>query len=99
MTLDVLGQAERDLAEIFDWQLDQSEDRAWAFDAAIHAAFAQLLKHPFSAPDFRGIARRLVIAEWGYGIYYSVHGTRIVIRCVQHLSRDDTTILRILGEA
>jgi plasmid stabilization system protein ParE len=67
------------------------------FDEAYLAAVEQLQMFPYSAPLFAGSVRRKLIAGYDHGIFYQVHGRRIVISAVLLLKQDPEAILRRLG--
>jgi plasmid stabilization system protein ParE len=67
------------------------------FDEAYLAAVEQLLIFPNSAPRYAGQFRRKLVDGFDHGIFYQVHGKRIVVSAVLLLTQDPAAILKRLG--
>jgi plasmid stabilization system protein ParE len=66
------------------------------FEAEIRAALLRIVELPESAPIYAGEFRRLLLRRFEHGIFYRIHGARIVITAVLDLRQDPTTIRRRL---
>jgi plasmid stabilization system protein ParE len=66
------------------------------FEAEIRPALLRIVELPESAPIYAGEFRRLLLRRFEHGIFYRIHGARIVITAVLDLRQDPTTIRRRL---
>jgi plasmid stabilization system protein ParE len=66
------------------------------FEAEVRAALLRIVELPESAPIYAGEFRRLLVRRFDHGIFYRIHGARIVITAVLDLRQDPTTIRRRL---
>ena len=55
-----------------------------------------IVELPESAAIYAGEFRRLLVRRFDHGIFYRIHGTRIVVTAVLDLRQDPTTIRRRL---
>jgi hypothetical protein len=67
------------------------------FDAAVKAGLARVATFPESAPRYAGEFRRLLIRRFEHGVFYRMHGQRIVVTAVLGLRLDPEAIRRRLG--
>lgn len=67
------------------------------FEAEVRAALLRTVELPESAPVYAGEFRRLLVRKFDHGIFYRIHGTRIVVTAVLDLRQDPTTIRRRLN--
>jgi hypothetical protein len=74
---------ESGLGETFEWE--------------VRRGFAQIATYPESAPVYAGQFRRLLVRRFEHGIFYRVHGQRIVITAILSLRQSTETINRRLG--
>jgi hypothetical protein len=68
-----------------------------AFAAEVRAALLRTVELPESAPVYAGEFRRLLVRKFDHGIFYRIHGARIVVTAVLDLRQDPTTIRRRLN--
>ena len=66
------------------------------FEAEVRVALLRIVELPESAPIYAGEFRRLLVRRFEHGIFYRIHGARIVITAVLDLRQDPTTIRRRL---
>ena len=97
MEITILSGAEIDLFEAWREYEEWVPGLGDRFDEAFREATARLLVHPHSAPRFAGPFRRMLVHDFEHGIFYQVHGRRIVISAVLLLRQDPDAILRRLG--
>jgi plasmid stabilization system protein ParE len=88
---------DRELQEIFDFLEDRLPGSGERFVLNLDRSLGLLRQYPESAPRFRTLCRRLVLAS-GYGVFYQINGSRIVLVALLHLSLPIEAILRRLGE-
>jgi plasmid stabilization system protein ParE len=62
------------------------------FEAEVRAALLRIVELPESAPVYAGEFRRLLVRRFDHGIFYRVHGVRIVVTAVLDLRQDPATI-------
>ena len=67
------------------------------FEAEVRAALLRTVEPPESAPVYSGEFRRLLVRKFDHGIFYRIHGARIVVTAVLDLRQDPTTIRRRLN--
>jgi plasmid stabilization system protein ParE len=67
------------------------------FEAEVRAALLRTVELPESAPVYAGEFRRLLVRKFDHGIFYRIHGARIVVTAVLDLRQDPTTIRRRLN--
>ena len=67
-----------------------------AFEDELRRALAQIATYPESAPVYSGHFRRLLVRRFEHGIFYRVHGQRIVITAILGLRQSTETIKRRL---
>lgn len=89
MQIVFLRAAESDLLEGYATNGD-------VFYAAVDVGLEQLKSFPELAAIYQNPHRRLVLTKVPFGIYYAVHGQRIVIAGILHLRQDPETIKKRL---
>ncbi|MBV9492457.1 MAG: type II toxin-antitoxin system RelE/ParE family toxin [Verrucomicrobia bacterium] len=62
------------------------------FEAEVRTALARIVELPESAPVYAGEFRRLLVRRFEHGIFYRVHGARIVVTAVLNLRQDPAKI-------
>ena len=67
------------------------------FEAEVRAALLRTVELPESAPVYAGEFRRLLVRKFDHGIFYRIHGSRIVVTAVLDLRQDPSTIRRRLN--
>ncbi len=99
MELVTLPSAERDLLQRYGELFERSPRAADRFSNAVNDGLAQLLMQPESAPRVKGMQmRRLLLRRWKCGIFYRVHGKRLIVRAILQLSEHPAIIERRLRE-
>ena len=67
-----------------------------AFEGEVRSGLAQIAAYPKSAPVYAGQFRRLLVRRFEHGIFYRVHGQRIVITAILGLRQSTETLKRRL---
>ena len=67
------------------------------FEADVWTALLRTVELPESAPVYAGEFRRLLVRKFDHGIFYRIHGARIVVTAVLVLRQDPTIIRRRLN--
>ncbi len=93
----LLLRADADIQTAFERYEEWQEGRGVVFLRHLDAAFELLRGHPETAPVFKNGHRRLLVAGFPFGIFYSLEGNRIVVAGVSDLRQDPEAILRRLG--
>lgn len=62
------------------------------FEAEVRAGLARIVELPECAPVYAGEFRRLLVRRFEHGIFYRIHGTRIVVTAVLDLRQDPAKI-------
>ena len=95
MKLRYTARAERELAEIVSYLLNQTPADAALFVDELERGLSRLLRHPFSAQqtDMPGV-RRLSLRRFPYSVFHTVEVDEIVVLHIRHgarrpLSNDD----------
>jgi plasmid stabilization system protein ParE len=66
------------------------------FEAEVRAGLARIIELPESAPLYAGEFRRLLVQRFEHGIFYRVHGARIVVTAVLDLGKQTRRYARPL---
>ena len=93
----LLLRADADIQAAFERYEEWQEGRGVIFLRHLDAAFELLRAHPEIAPVFKHGHRRLLVAGFPFGIFYSIEGNRIIVAGVADLRQDPEAILRRLG--
>jgi hypothetical protein len=67
------------------------------FEVEVRAALFRTVELPESAPIYAGEFRRLLLRRFDHGIFYCIHGSRIVVTAVLDLRQDPSMIRRRLN--
>src|SRR3954470_9344977 len=88
MKLRYTAPAERELAEIVSYLLNQTPAGAALFVDELERGLGQLLRHPFSAQqtDMPGV-RRLPLRRFPCCVFHTIEGDEIVILHIRHGAR------------
>ena len=89
--LDVSSEAE---LEIFEAALRYARERdglGFRFEAQVTTAFARLLENPFQFPEIEEGARRALVRDFPYGVFFTMVGDLITVLAVLHLHRHPDT--------
>jgi plasmid stabilization system protein ParE len=89
--LNVSAEAE---LEIFEAALRYERERGGLglrFEAQVDAVFARLLDNPLQFPEIEEGARRALVRDFPYGVFFTVEGDIITVLAVLHLHRHPET--------
>ncbi|MCA1559922.1 MAG: type II toxin-antitoxin system RelE/ParE family toxin [Acidobacteria bacterium] len=89
--LDVASEAE---LEIFEAALRYERERVglgFRFDAQVNTVFARLLDNPFQFLEIQEGARRALVRDFPYGVFFTTEGELITVLAVLHLHRHPDT--------
>ena len=89
--LDVSSEAE---LEIFEAALRYERERAglgFRFEAQVNTVFARLLDNPFQFPAIEEGARRALVRDFPYGVFFTTDVDLIRVLAVLHLHRHPDT--------
>jgi plasmid stabilization system protein ParE len=89
--LDVSSEAE---LEIFEAALRYEREReglGFQFEAQVNAVFARLLENPFQFPEIEKSARRALVRDFPYGVFFTTGDDLITVFAVLHLHRHPDT--------
>jgi plasmid stabilization system protein ParE len=67
------------------------------FDQTVRAGLEHLAQFPTSAPVYAGEFRRLLLRRFEHGIFFRVHGSRLIVTAVLDLRQSPEVIRRRLG--
>lgn len=84
----ILGGAEMELAEAFDWYEEQAPGLGGDFILAVDATFRAIVRNPNQFPVHYRSARRAVLRRFPYCVYFHVDEKRVVVLSVFHARRD-----------
>jgi plasmid stabilization system protein ParE len=90
-SLIIRPEAERDLAEAYEWYESQLDGLGSDFLLRIDATLSSIQRTPDLYPAVYGKIRRALIRRFPYGIFYLVERNRIVVLGVLHARRDPRT--------
>jgi len=89
--LDVSSEAE---LEIFEAALRYERERAglgFRFEAQVNTVFARVLENPFQFPAIEEGARRALLRDFPYGVFFTTDVDLIRVLAVLHLHRHPDT--------
>lgn len=89
--LDVSAEAE---LEIFEAALRFERERAdlgFRFETQVNTIFARVLENPFQFPEIEDGARRALVRDFPYGVFFTMEDDLITVLAVLHLHRDPDT--------
>lgn len=89
--LDVSSEGE---LEIFEAALRYERERTGfglRFETQVNTVFARLLENPFQFPEVDEGARRALVRDFPYGVFFTVEGDVITVLAVLHLHRHPDT--------
>jgi len=84
-------EAERDLAEAYQWYESQLAGLGSDFLLRLDATLSSIQRTPDLYPTVHRKIRRALIRRFPYGIFYLVERNRIVVLGVLHARRDPRT--------
>ncbi len=89
--LDVSSEAE---LEIFEAALRYEREReglGFRFEAQVNTIFARLVENPFQCPAIEEGARRALVRDFPYGVFFTTKADLITVLAVLHLHRHPDT--------
>lgn len=96
MQIELLRGAEADLLENYVRFEELNEGLGERFYRTIDYVLERIRQFPEIAPVYQGPYRRLVVRPFGYGIFYSIEGERVMIGAILDLRQDPHSIRRRL---
>lgn len=93
----VLAGAETDLFEAWRRYEELLPGLGDRFDRTVREGLQHLEQFPESAPRYSGEFRRLLLQRFGHGIFYRVHGERLVVVAVLDLRQNPALIRQRFG--
>jgi hypothetical protein len=97
MGVELLRGAEADLLESYVRFEDTSSGLGDRFYQTLDLALERMRKHPESAPIYRGAYRRLVLRPFGFGVFYTIEGERLMVGAILDLRQNPEAIGRRLS--
>ena len=97
MEVTILAGAESDLWTAWVHYESLNPGLGAKFDEAVLSSLQRLARFPASAPLFAGEFRRLLLLRFDHGIFYRIHGSRLVVAAVIDLRKNPEEIRRRLG--
>jgi len=97
MRIELLRGAEADLLEAYVRLEDQRTGRGERFYRTLDFALERLRQHPEMAPVYRAAYRRLVLRPFGFGVFYTIAGDRLMVGAILDLRQDPEVIARRLS--
>jgi len=76
--------------EIFEAALRYERERAdlgFRFEEQVNRVFARLVENPFQFPAIEESARRALVRDFPYGVFFMVEGEIITVLAVLHMHR------------
>lgn len=89
--------AEHHFQQAYDRLENLEEGRGELLYHAVDEALSLLRRFPEMATRFGGLYRRWLIRKSKYGLFYRVHGKRLVVMALLDLRGDPRSIRRELG--
>lgn len=87
-----LYSADSDIQSAFNFYESLQPGRGEIFMRQLDIALGQLRKFPEIAPFFSGNYRRLLIAGFPFGVFYTLEGTRIIVAAILDLRQNPEVI-------
>jgi plasmid stabilization system protein ParE len=88
LRLELLAEAEEDIAEAVGWYNDRSQGLGDAFLDQVDECFARLQLRPLTFPVVRKDIRRAITKRFPYCVYFVVRGDLVVVVAVVHGRRN-----------
>ena len=92
-----LFSADADIQAAYEFYEDCQPGRGEIFLRLLDVALGRVREFPEIAPVFHGTYRRLLIADFPFGVFYSLESRRIIIAAVMDLRQDPDAIRKRLG--
>ncbi len=97
MRIELLRGAEADLLEAYVRMEERRPGLGERFYRTLDFALERLRQHPEMAPVYRGAYRRLVLRPFGFGVFYTITGDRLMVGAILDLRQDPEAIARRLS--
>src|SRR5947209_6758551 len=97
MRIELLRGAEADLLENYVRLEELRAGLGDRFYRTLDFALERLRQYPEIAPVYRGPYRRLVLRPFGFGVFYSIEGDRLMVGAILDLRQDPLSIGRRLS--
>jgi len=97
MRVELLQGAEADLLEAYVRLEEQRPGLGERFYRTLDFALERLRRHPEMAPVYMGAYRRLVLRSFGFGVFYTIAGDRLMVGSILDLRQDPEAIARRLS--
>ncbi len=89
--LDVSSEAELDIFEAALRYERERPDLGFRFEAQVNAVFTRLLDNPFLFAEIEEGARRALVRDFPYGVFFTMEDDLIAVLAVLHLHRHPDT--------
>jgi toxin ParE1/3/4 len=87
--------AERDIAHAFEWYEREREDFGYRFMARVDEAIESISENPKLYAPMIGEARRALVEQFPYAIWYRIKGDELlVIGCLHHKRHPSLAVTR-----
>jgi plasmid stabilization system protein ParE len=96
--LDVSAEAELEIFEAALRYEREHADLGFRFEAQVNTIFARVLENPFQFPEIEEGARRALVRDFPYGVFYTVEDDFVTVLAVLHLHRHPDTWKRRRGD-
>ena len=97
MRVELLRGAEADLLESYVRFEDSRSGLGDRFYRTLDFALERMRQHPEIGRVHRGAYRRLVLRPFGFGVFYTVEGERIMVGAILDLRQNPEAIARRLS--
>lgn len=97
MRVELLRGAEADLLEAYVRFEQTSGGLGDRFYRTLDRALENVRRHPMIAPIYRDAYRRLVIRQFGLGVFYAIEGERVMVGAILDLRQSPGAIERRLS--
>ncbi len=96
MRVELLRGAEADLLEAYIRFEQTSGGAGDRFYRTLDRALENVRQHPQIAPIYRAAYRRLVLPQFGLGVFYAIEGERVMVGAILDLRQNPDAIERRL---
>src|SRR5690349_8946961 len=86
--LEIRPRAEREIQEAAQWYQHQSPGLGPAFLEVVEHALDRIAENPLQFPIVYRDARRALLRQFPYGVFFRIRPSAIRILAIVHLSRD-----------
>ncbi len=86
--VEILQAAERDIDEAFNWYEDQKADLGERFLEAVKSTVLRAAEQPDLYPTMHRDLRRVLVARFPFGVFFTSSETTLFVHAVFHSKRD-----------